>query len=193
MNTSPTVLVLDDDPVLLKLLSLKLRKRFPHLRVDSREQPVAVGAYDIYILDNDFHGRSLAADLAEHIKRQQPESLVLALSGTLDAVTLKRLINCGCAGAFDKSNPAEIDTLMTAIALHIDDANFSTLETSRPGSGVADTARAIAGLIRNWNRRLELEERREQRERVDQVTSRPGNVTGDMTKTFEYKGRNMRI
>lgn len=189
MNSSPTVLVLDDDPVLLKLLSLRLRKKFPDLRVECQEQPVAVGAYDIYILDNDFHGRPLAADLAEHIKCQQPDSLVLALSGTLDTITLKRLINCGCAGAFDKSVPAEIDALMTTVEDHIDDANFTTLGDHRPGSGIADTARAIAGLIRNWNRRLEIEERRDQRQRVESDTSQPG----EMTKSFECEGGNMRI
>jgi len=164
MNTSPTALVLDDDPVLLKLLSMRMRKRFPDLRVECQELPVAVGAFDIYILDNDFHGRPLAADLAEHIRRQQPESLVLALSGTLDRLTLKRLINCGCAGAFDKSAPTEIDALMTTVEHHLDKPDFAALGAGSSGSRVADTARAIAGLIRDWNRRLEIEERREQRE-----------------------------
>ena len=171
MNNSPNVLVLDDDPVVLKLLSLRLRKRFPSVAVDCQPQPVAVGAYDIYILDNDFHGRPLAADLAEHIKQQQPDSLVLALSGTLDADTLKRLINCGCAGAFDKSSPSEIDAMLETIAGHLAGANAGALIGSRPRARVADTARAIAGLIRDWNHRLELEERREQREHNGQSAS----------------------
>ena len=83
---------------------------------------------------------------------------MLALSGTLDAVTLKRLINCGCTGAFDKSSPAEIDALMDAIADHLAAANSAAFVSSRPRARVADTARAIAGLIRDWNRRIELEE-----------------------------------
>lgn len=173
MNNSPNVLVLDDDPVVLKLLALRLRKRFPTVAVDCQRQPVAVGAYDIYILDNDFHGRPLAADLAEHIKQQQPGSLVLALSGTLDADTLKRLINCGCAGAFDKSSPAEIDAMLATIADHLAGDNSAAVNGTRPRSRVADTARAIAELIRDWNHRLELEERREQRERSDQSASEP--------------------
>lgn len=163
MNASPSVLVLDDDLVVLKLLSMRLKERFPHLTVECQQEPVAIGAYDIYVLDNDFHGRPLAADLAEQIKRQQPESLVIALSGTFDTVMLRRLINCGCTAAFDKSAPAEIDALIGMIAQHLDDYNFSTSKSSGPRARFTDTVLAITELIRGWNRRLELEERRELR------------------------------
>ena len=163
MNASPSVLVLDDDLVVLKLLSMRLKKRFPDLTVECQQEPVAIGAYDIYVLDNDFHGRPLAADLAEHIKRQQPESQVIALSGTFDTVMLRRLINCGCAGAFDKSAPAEIDALIRMIAHHLDDCNLSTSKSRGPRARFTDTVLAITDLIRGWNRRLELEERRELR------------------------------
>ena len=163
MNASPSVLVLDDDLVVLKLLSMRLKKRFPHLTVECQQEPVASGAYDIYVLDNDFHGRPLVVDLAEHIKRQQPESLVIALSGTFDTVMLRRLINCGCAGAFDKGAPEEIDALIRMIAQHLDGYNFSTSKSSGPPARFTDTVFAITELIRGWNRRLELEERRELR------------------------------
>ncbi len=193
MKMSPAALVLDDDPVVLKLLSLRLKRRFPELNVECHTQPVAVGVYDVYILDNEFHGRPLAADLAEHIKRQQPQSLVLALSGTLDVGTLKRLINCGCAGAFDKNAPADIEALMTSIADYLDDSSFTTFRASRPRARVGDTARAIAALIRDWNRRLELEERREQHDQQDHP-ARPILDDGDRAaKTIEWRGENIRM
>ncbi len=160
MNNLPAILILDDDPVMLKLLALRLKKRFPELRVETQQEPRAFGAYDIYILDNDFQGRPLAADLAEHIKQQQPDSLVLALSGTLCAATLKRLLNCGCDGAFDKSIPSDIDLLLATISEQINSMNQFVRQRA-PQARVVDTARAIAGLIQDWNHRLELEERRE--------------------------------
>lgn len=194
MNALPTALILDDDPVLLKLLSLRLEKRFQNLIVECQQQPVAVGAYDIYILDNDFHGRPLAADLAEHIKQQQPDSLVLALSGTLDTVTLKRLINCGCSGAFDKSVPAEIDALLACVAQHLNEVNAAGFVRGRPRARIADTARAIAGLIRDWNRRLELEELREERGAYpDGAVTDPTSNGMHAAKTVECNRKNMRI
>jgi DNA-binding NarL/FixJ family response regulator len=162
MNNLPAILILDDDPVMLNLLALRLNKRFPDLRVETQQEPMAIGTYDIYILDNDFQGRPLAADLAEQIKRQQPDSLVLALSGTLCATTLKRLLNCGCDGAFDKSIPSDVDLLIATISEHVNNPNQSSIKKREPQARVVETARAIAGLIQDWNRRLELEETRGQ-------------------------------
>ncbi len=162
MNNLPAILILDDDPVMLNLLALRLNKRFPDLRVETRQEPMAIGTYDIYILDNDFQGRPLAADLAEQIKRQQPDSLVLALSGMLCTTTLKRLLNCGCDGAFDKSIPSDVDLLIATISEHVNNPNQSSIKKREPQTRVVETARAIAGLIQDWNRRLELEEKREQ-------------------------------
>ena len=167
MNNLPAILILDDDPVMLKLLALRLNKRFPDLRVETQQEPLAIGAYDIYILDNDFQGRPLAADLAEHIKRQQPDSLVLALSGTLCATTLKRLLNCGCDGAFDKSIPSDIDLLLATISERLNNVNQSIVKKREPQASVVETARAIAGLIQDWNHRIELEEKRGQGRVVD--------------------------
>lgn len=193
MKPFQSVLILDDDPVVLKLLSGRIKKRFPDVHVDGQEQPVAVGAYDIYILDNDFHGRPLAADLAEHIKKQQPNSLVLALSGTLDAHTLKRLINCGCAGAFEKSAPAEIDSLIAMIDDHLKEDRYARDGSSRPQNRVGETARAIASLIHNWNRRLELEEMRERRDRANPTTPHTEDLGYQRNKGVEWEGENVGI
>ena len=162
MNSLPAILILDDDPIMLNLISLRLKKRFPELRVDTQLQPRAIGAYDIYILDNDFHGRALAAELAEQIKQAQPDSLVVALSGTLCATTLKRLLNCGCDGAFDKGSPSDIRQLTGVIQAYLEEIGNPPVAERNPGAGVLQTAQAIAGLIRDWNRRLELEETRGQ-------------------------------
>ena len=160
MKRKPSVLVLDDDPLLLKMISMKIQRRLPPLDVATTERPFAVCSYDIYILDNDFRGRTLAADLAEAIVEQQPDSLVLALSGTLDTQTLKRLINCGCAGAFDKGQPAEIDAMIDHIQARLSGENPGDDAARNHRGGVGGTARAISTLIRDWNRRLELEESR---------------------------------
>jgi len=160
MNRSPAILILEDDPVFLKLLTLRIKKRFPDLSVQGQQKPIAIGAFDIYILDNDFQGHPLAADLAEHIKSRQPDSLVLALSATLCNLTLKRLINCGCDGAFDKTIPTDIDLLISSVSNHLKRTNFSSVRNRPAQTRVIDTARAISGLIQDWNRRLKIEEHR---------------------------------
>ena len=165
MNRSPAILILDDDPVFLKILSLRIKKRLPDITVEGAQKPFAIGVFDIYVLDNDFQGHSLAAELAEHIKRRQPDSLVLALSATLCNSTLKRLINCGCDGAFDKTIPDEIDTLISLIQDHVENSRFVSKRSLPAQTRVMDTARAISGLIQDWNNRLTLEERRESSEK----------------------------
>ena len=167
----PSILVLDDDPVLLKLLEIRINRQFPDITVECRQRPVAVGVYDVYILDNDFQGRPLAADLAEEIKKNQPHSLVLALSGTLCSNTLRRLINCGCDGAFDKSAPSEINALILVIDKFLKNLR-SESSTNQPGPlRVIETVRAISRLIEDWNHRLELEERRGHRAGSDDLSS----------------------
>ena len=167
----PSILILDDDPVLLKLLEVKILTRYPDALVETRKKPVAVGFYDVYILDNDFQGRSLAADLAEEIKNNQPHSMVVALSGTLCNQTLKRLVNCGCDGAFDKSDPAELDLLMKSLDQYLQNFQDSSIDRKPGGPGLLETARSISNLIRDWNHRLELEERREDHPIEPQVVS----------------------
>ena len=164
MNRSPAIMILDDDPVFLKILSLRIKKRFPDLSVQCQNRPVAIGVFDIYILDNDFHGHPLAAELVELIKEQQPDSLVLALSATLCNSTLKRLINCGCDGAFDKTIPGEIDMLISLIQDHVENSRFVSNRSLPAQTRVLETARAISGLIQDWNNRLTLEERRKSSE-----------------------------
>ena len=157
----PSILILDDDPVLLKLLETRIQSRFPDAIVETRSKPIAVGVYDVYILDNDFQGRSLAADLAEEIKKNQPDSMVAALSGTLCTTTLKRLVNCGCDGAFDKRDPTEIDALIQTLDKYLSKQQENTPKSRLSGAGLLETTRAISNLIRDWNHRLEIEERRD--------------------------------
>jgi len=161
MNNSPAILILDDDPVFLEILSLRIKKRLPDIAVEVAQKPMAIGVFDIYVLDDDFQGHPLAADLAEHIKSRQPDSLVLALSATLSKSTLKRLVNCGCDGAFDKTIPDEIDMLIALIQDHIESSRFVSERSLPVQTRVIDTARAISGLLQDWNNRLNLEERRD--------------------------------
>ena len=162
MNRSPAILILDDDPVFLNLLSLRIKNRLPDVNIEGAQKPFAIGVFDIYVLDNDFQGQSLAADLAEHIKSRQPDSLVLALSATLCKSTLKRLINCGCDGAFDKTIPKEIDALVSLIQDHVENSRFLPKQSLPSQNRVLETARAISGLIQDWNDRLSLEERKDE-------------------------------
>ena len=84
MKTSHKLLILDDDLHYTGMLALKLKARFPELKVSSSTQKTLINGYDIYILDNDFNGQKCGAKLAEQVRQQAPHSLVIILSGTLE-------------------------------------------------------------------------------------------------------------
>ena len=56
MNDPMRALLLDDDPWALELLSAHLEQRFPRLQVEARTAPDPSGAFDVYLIDNDFGG-----------------------------------------------------------------------------------------------------------------------------------------
>ena len=158
MKAMPSALLLDDDPNVLNVMSLRLSQRFPGLRLECRHTPNPSGDYDVFLLDNDFYGDRLAADLAEEIRRRCPHSLIIAFSSVLDTDALKRLINCGCSGAFDKGKPADIERMLALIESHLAAENRKNMTDDRDGRRSAGTVRAISELIREWNSRLAAQE-----------------------------------
>lgn len=153
MTSTRSALVIDDDQNVLNIMAYHLRRRFKSLRVECRLEPVVDGDFDIYFLDNDFNGRPLAAELAETIRAQHPDSLIIAFSAMLDSGALKRLINCGCTGAFSKGSPDEFERMLQIVSHYLSapDANKSS---AQDGTGVVATVRSISGLIHEWNQRL---------------------------------------
>jgi len=153
----PRALLLDDDPSALALLRHELLEACPGLVVETRTTPDVSGpARDVYVVDNDFAGSPQAAPLLEAIRATAPDALVLAWSARLEVATLKRLVNAGCDGAFSKQDREE-----TAQAVRLVAARVAAVAGGRRGrrGSVGAALYAVTGLLREWNHRLDGEDR----------------------------------
>ena len=152
-------LIVDDDPSAVELIAFRLQQRFPGLNITSRCEPDLTGTFDLYLIDNDFNGRPLAGELAESIKKRHPESLIIVFSARLDVSVLKRLINAGCIGAFDKSEPKELEDMLSVIDDFMKVYPIQRI-SARPGGKTVELVNSISTLLQEWNKRLVIEETR---------------------------------
>lgn len=152
MSKTLKALVIDDDQDAAEWLVYQLQTRFPGIQTELRLSPNISGTFDLYFIDNDFHGTSLAGALAEAVRDQHPRSLIVAFSARLDNPTLKQLVNAGCDGAFDKSNPHEVAQMLGIVEAYLQRSD----QDPRSG-GFFSAIRSIRDLLREWNRRLETD------------------------------------
>lgn len=152
----PSALIMDDDQAVLELVSFLMQEQFPELEIDCRSEPDLSGDFDIYLIDNDFNGHHMAAELVESIQQSNPASQVFVFSAQLDIPVLKRLINIGCKGVFDKSDPRELDVMLEAVGefLHSPPVNP---RTRRSTTNIVQLVNSITALIYEWNQRLDTE------------------------------------
>ncbi|MBS0261144.1 MAG: hypothetical protein JSS02_04245 [Planctomycetes bacterium] len=146
-------LIIDDDIDAAEWLSYVLRSRFPQLEVTIRLTPNIAGPFDLYFVDNDFHGTCLAGELACAIRAVNPRALIVAVSARLDIGTLKRLVNVGCDGACDKSDPTDVSRMQSIVAAYIERTDEERRQPN--GQGFFGAIRSIRGLLKEWNQRLE--------------------------------------
>ena len=152
--TAMKALLVDDDQWFQLGFNAWFRNRFPGISLEVRSEPNVNGDFCIYLIDNDFHGERLAGQLASQIRQRSPNALVLALSATLDAPTLKTLLNQGCHGAFEKGNHEEFEQLAEILATYLND--YAKVPKSQ--SGFLATLRSITDLLKAWNSRLDNQE-----------------------------------
>ena len=152
MSNEPTVLIVDDDQDAAEWLQYLLQTRFPSAKIEIRLNPDASGTYDIFLIDNDFHGTCLAADLARAIRASNPHALIVAFSAYLDRQTLKQLVNLGCDGACDKSDPNDVERMSQIISAFVE---RSKKQPAAQSTGFLGAVRSIGDLLRQWNQRLE--------------------------------------
>lgn len=146
------VLIVDDDPNAARFASHVLAQRFPRMDIEIRCRVDVDGQFDVYIIDNDFEGKKIAAELAGRIRLLNPRALVIAFSSTLDAETLKGLIRCGCDGVWDKSDPEDIARVVQVVSEYADVRREVTI---RPRSGLVRAMESMTALLREWNLRLD--------------------------------------
>lgn len=151
----PRILLVDDDPMALSFLEFRLRGALPAFECETRTEPNIDGDYDVYFLDNDFQGRRVAAELASRIRREKPLALIIAFSGTLDQQTLKNLINAGCSGACDKSQPGDLDEALKVTKTYLEQLAQQRDREKPQRGGFTEAIRSIRGLLDSWNTRLD--------------------------------------
>lgn len=154
MVSDRTLMIIDDDPDSISWLEFVLRERFPELDIQSKTEPDPNGNFDIFLIDNDFHGRCLAGSLAAAIRKQNPHSLIVAFSACLDAATLKHLINEGCDGACDKSSPDDLRQLVHIVERFLNE-NLPERGPKTKATGFFSAMQSISELLREWNARIE--------------------------------------
>ncbi|MEP1471023.1 MAG: hypothetical protein ABJK25_08640 [Halieaceae bacterium] len=144
------IAIIDDDPFVVAHLKKSLTKRIADVQVVGIIEPVAPAAFDVYIVDKEFHGDNLGQDVVQRIRAIAPESLILAYSAFLDRDYLRALLMEGCEGAFDKGSLEEVDSMLDVIELY-----FASGKRGDDGvEGFGRTIRAISGLVREWNLRI---------------------------------------
>ena len=154
MSRQIRALILDDDVWALRLMTGMLLQCFPDLEVQPRDDPDPTGDFDIYFIDNYFNNVPVAVDLATKIRADHEESLIVAFSGSLDTSTLRRLVNAGCNGVCDKSDPTDLPRVMEVVGKYIDEI---TVPTKPQKHGLVGAMGAISSLLHEWNSRLDDE------------------------------------
>ena len=149
----PCALLVDDDPFALDHLEVILTTNFPELEVVKRQEPDASGEYDFYFLDNDFGGELIAPRLATGVRKEHPDATIFAFSAALDVGSLKGLINAGCDGACDKSDPASWRPVIEHMRLRLREIEEGHERRTRAFGGVRHAAASIQLLLRDWNER----------------------------------------
>lgn len=148
-------LLVDDDEDVPAILSYYLTEVVPDLELYHRTNPELVANHDLYLIDNDFGGRQVGADLAAEARELAPDSLVIAYSSKLDRDLLKSLINSSCDGAFDKDDQQDMNEMLRLIEGFAAQRRRERLGRS---DGPVAMLREMTDLLRSWDRRLSQEE-----------------------------------
>ena len=149
---APRMAILDDDPIVSKVMRVHLLNSFPEATVEVYNDPVVEPGFDIYFLDNDFNGRQLGLKLLRDIRRISPHALVVALSNTLDLETVTKLTNGGCNAVYNKRFPQNSDDARDVIRNYL--AVLAQMRSRKNGFSMADMIHSMKRLLGEWNQRL---------------------------------------
>lgn len=151
-KTRYRVAIIDDDPVVSNLTSIAITGKFPDVDVYTYSEPRNIPNMDIYFIDNDFDGTRMAMSLLKRIRKTNPDSLVIAMSATLDMGTIQNLMNQGCNGIWDKNlmgSQAEVVFDIMSNYMEILDEIYS--ENTR---SLSASLKVMRDLLLQWNKRL---------------------------------------
>ncbi len=151
----PSFLLLDDDVFALEHMQLLLSTHFNEVVFEKRTQPDYSGQFDFYFIDHDFAGERIGPEIVTRIREQNSDALIFGFSANLDADTLRRLINAGCDGVCDKTEPDRWKPVLLLVRKRLEQvAKRHYRETSFFG-GVRHAAGSIQSLLHEWNSRTQ--------------------------------------
>ncbi|CAN5140915.1 hypothetical protein BH10PLA2_BH10PLA2_26800 [soil metagenome] len=156
MSERAKVLLMDDDVWFSRAFEARFHAAFPDVELKTTTAPKVAPGYSVYFVDNDFNGKAHAGDLARQIRALDLDVLIIAISGSLDATTLKTLINLGCNGAFDKSSPNSLLEVFAVVQKYFEARNAQDQEKNKR-RGFVSTISSIASLLTEWNRRYDTQ------------------------------------
>ena len=149
---TPKFYIIDDDPIVSKVMKKRILAKFPDSEVITTTEPVVAPDKHIYLVDNDFSGDRMAVHLLRQIRELNPNALVIAMSSSLDQKALEELMNGGCNAVYNKSNQAQADEIFAVIDNYVNIiSNQHTLVNARPLAGILQS---LQNLIQQWNKRL---------------------------------------
>ena len=156
MSIRAKVLLMDDDIWFTRAFQARFKAAFPDIELTTTTEPKVEPGYAVYFVDNDFNGKAHAGDLARQIRALDLDALIIAISGSLDAATLKTLINLGCNGAFDKSSPTSLQEVFAVVQKYFE-ARSAIEQEKTKRRGFVSTISSIASLLTEWNRRYDTQ------------------------------------
>jgi DNA-binding NarL/FixJ family response regulator len=156
MSNRARVLLMDDDVWFTRAFQARFQAAFPSVDLVTTTEPKVQPGFAVYFVDNDFNGKAQAGELARQIRALDLDALIIAISGSLDAATLKTLINLGCNGAFDKSSPNSLQEVF-AVVQKFFEARATLEQEKTKRRGFASTISSIASLLTEWNRRYDTQ------------------------------------
>lgn len=122
MNRNKTALLVEDDPSVLLVISIILKKNnFEVLSCDTPEKAKTLAqtnAFSIVITDNDLHQkRDAGVELVRFFAEHYPATPVVLMSGLMTKELHEKALNAGAGATFPKPfPPSELaDAINTAI------------------------------------------------------------------------------
>ncbi|MCH6258095.1 response regulator [Puniceicoccaceae bacterium K14] len=147
------ILIIDDDPVVTKVLGHRMQVSYPGVEVTVANDPVVEAGYDIYFIDNDFDGEKMAHALMREIREIAPQALIVALSSTLDLKTLRDMVNRGCCAVYDKCSQEASEEAHKVIKRYIEEVKRSK-SPSRTRTNFKSIMDSMKDLLGSWNQCL---------------------------------------
>ncbi len=144
--------IIDDDRISSVMMKTRLESQFPGIEIQLSNNPIILPNYDVYLIDNDFEGESLATTLLREIREINPNALVVAMSSTLDQSELECLVNGGCNAVYNKTRPTDSKPVFEVIENYLN--VLQKLKKAKNGQSVSRVINSLQELIEQWNQRL---------------------------------------